>query len=176
MDALLAFDDISEEHLCGRCNQAQLRLFRCTACVGNVNYCRNCTTLMHCGTPFHRIALWERTTGCFRNTSLEEIGLIVFLGHVTPYTICPNPGSLLGVTAVHTNEIHNITVQFCNCSGAKNDDLQLFDRLLFSVHSPQTAFSFAVLEQFQYHHLEGKGSAYVFMKALHRLTDVEGGE
>jgi hypothetical protein len=176
MDALLAFDDIGEEHLCGRCNQAQVHLFRCTECVRNVNYCQNCTILMHHGTPFHRVALWDRTTGCFRNTSLAEIGLVVSLGHVTPYTICPNPGSLVGVTAVHTNGIHNITVHFCNCSGAKSDDLQLFDRRLFSasVHSPQTAFTFAVLEQFQYHHLEGKGSAYIFMKALHRLTDDTG--
>jgi hypothetical protein len=35
-------------------------------------------------------------------------------------------------------------------------------------------FSFAVLEKFRYHHLEGKGNAYTFMNALYRLTDDTG--
>jgi hypothetical protein len=93
MNALLVFDDIGEEHL----------LWVLESSSTSVNsYFRNCTILMHRGTIFHRIALWERTTGSIRNIPLAEIGLVSF-GHVTPYTICPNPGSLLDVTAVHIN-------------------------------------------------------------------------
>ncbi|KIM20488.1 hypothetical protein M408DRAFT_81941 [Serendipita vermifera MAFF 305830] len=55
-------------------------------------------------------------------------------------------------------------------------DIQLFNEKLFSAstHLPKTAFSFAVLERFQYLNLEGKGSAYTFMNTLSRLTDDTG--
>ena len=176
IDALLDFEDIGKVLLCGHCNRDNKPLFRCAACIGTSCYCKDCTVLMHRENPFHRIALWDQASGCFRDTSLAAIGLVVILGHVAPYIVCPNPGSLLGLTAVHTNGIHNISIQSCECPHAKSLDLQLFDQRLFpaSVHSPQTAFSFTVLEQFRYHHLEGKGSAYTFMNALYRLTDDTG--
>jgi hypothetical protein len=176
MDAFLDFEDIGKAILCGHCNEAMHPLFHCKTCIGNANYCQDCIVRTHEGTPFHRIAAWDETTGCFQDVSLAGIGLVLKLGHTAPYNICPNLGSPLGITTVHTNGLHSITVQPCYCSCAKSLDLQLFDMGLFSasVQAPQTAFSFAVLEQFRYYHLEGKGSAYTFMNALYRLTDDTG--
>ncbi len=176
MDALLDFEDIGEVTLCGHCNKAGCPLFHCKTCLGNANYCQGCTVQVHEGTPFHRIAVWDETTGCFRDVSLAGIGLIIKLGHTAPCNICPNLGSPLGITTVHTNGLHSITVQLCYCPYTKSLDLQLFDKGLFSasVQTPQTVFSFTVLEQFRYYHLEGKGSAYTFMNALYHLTDDTG--
>jgi len=176
MNALLNLEDIGDALSCCRCNQSQCPLFRCNTCLGTVSYCQGCIVKMHQEMPLHRVSLWDPTAGCFQSTSLAELGLVLNLSHNALYSVCPNPSSLHGITVIHTNGIHNISVQFCNCPQSQSADLQLFNEKLFSASTrlPQTAFSFAVLEQFRYYHLESKGSAYVFMNTLCRLTDDTG--
>jgi hypothetical protein len=176
MAALLDFEDIGSEISCAHCHQSALPLFRCSTCLQTANYCRSCIVRRHQSMPFHRILSWDSFNGCFRNTSLQELGLISKLGHNTTQHSCDTYGALCSLTVIHSNGIHTISIQFCTCPGAKSSDLQLFAFRLFpaTVGFPQTAFSFEVLEQFRFHHLEGKGSVYTFMNSLYRLTDNTG--
>jgi hypothetical protein len=176
MAALLDFEHIGGVFACGYCNRVSQRLFRCTTCTKVVNSCQNCVVHLHHAMPFHRVALWNHDTGCFQERSLSELGLVINVGHKNQYERCPSPRSPRGIVIIHSNGIHHSSVQFCDCSSAETDDLQLFASRLFSasIHIPQTAFSFAVLELFRHLHLEGKGSAYTFMNGLHRLTDDAG--
>jgi hypothetical protein len=151
-------------------------LFRCRTCLGSADYCQLCLVRRHESMPFHRIAAWNQDSGCFLSTSLAQLGLILDLGHATHDSDCPRSPSLASVTAVHTNGIHDVTIRFSLCCGSPSLDLQLLANCLFpsTVTSPNSAFSFELLEQFHYHHLEGKWSAYSFMNAISRLTNDTG--
>jgi hypothetical protein len=176
MATLLDFEDIGSEISCAHCRQSALPLFRCSTCLQPTNYCQRCIVQRHQFMPFHRVLSWDLSAGCFQKTSLQELGLISRLGHNTTQHACNNYGSLGSMTVIHSNGLHTISIQFCTCPGAKSSDLQLFAFRLFpaTVAFPQTAFSFEVLEQFRFHHLEGKGSVYTFMNSLYRLTDNTG--
>lgn len=173
--ALLDFEDVGNMLSCGLCNQPNQHLFRCSTCLGKSNYCQRCTVHLHRGLPFHRVARWDQQMGCFTSTSLGYLGAQLNLCKSFQYA-CPNPGLTSNLTVVHTNGFHDLPVQFCGCLHSPTPDLQLFGFRLFpaTVNLPQTAFSFEVLEQFRYHHLVGKISAYTFMDALSRLTDDTG--
>jgi len=66
-------------------------------------------------------------------------------------------------------------VVWCRCDGAtaQNKHLQLLRACLFpsSITKPQTAFTFAVLDEFLIEALECKTSASSFYQKLHRLTN-----
>jgi hypothetical protein len=176
MNLLLGFEHIGPSHQCAYCGRNNLQLYRCLTCMGTANHCQSCTLIRHQTTPFHRVVLWDDVTGCFRRTSLASLGLVLSVGHSPQFSKCPNATSPSHLTAVHTNGLHDISIRFCGCSHALSFDLQLFGYRLFpsTVNVPNTAFSFEVLEEFRYHHLEGKGSAYTFMNALCRLTNDRG--
>jgi hypothetical protein len=176
MDALLDFEDVGEDPLCSRCKSPNSGLFRCFTCLGRGNYCQSCIVYMHSLMPLHRIARWDQSAGCFINTSLASLGLILNIGHKDDQCPHVSQGDLRSVTVVHTNGIHEVLVRFSMCTHSYSPDLQLFSFRLFpsTVNSPQTAFSFEVLQQFHFYHLEGKGSVYTFMNAIERLTDDTG--
>lgn len=175
MATLLDFEDVGSKICCAHCWKTALPLFRCSTCLQPANYCQSCMVQRHHSMPFHRILSWDSLSGCFRKVSLEELGLILRLGHNNAQRCCAH-SALCSMTVIHSNGLHNISIQFCTCPGAKSLDLQLFAFRLFpaTVAFPQTAFSFEVLEQFRFHHLEGKGSVYTFMNSLYRLTDNTG--
>jgi CxC2 like cysteine cluster associated with KDZ transposases len=176
LGVLLDFEDLGEDPSCSRCKSPDPGLFRCFTCLGRHNYCQSCIVYMHALMPLHRVVRWDESAGCFLNTSLATLGLILDIGHRDE--TCPHEsrGDLRSMTVVHTNGIHEILVRFSMCTHSPSPDLQLFTFRLFpaTVNSPQTAFSFEVLQQFHFYHLEGKGSVYSFMNAIERLTDDTG--
>jgi hypothetical protein len=176
MDALLDFEDVGGDPSCSRCKGPDYGFFRCFTCLGRGNYCRSCIVYMHSLMPLHRIAYWDESVGCFLNTSLASLGLVLNIGHEDERCGHALLGDLRSVTVVHTNGIHEVQVRFSMCTHSHSPDLQLFAFRLFpsTVNSPQTAFSFEVLQQFHFYHLEGKGSVYTFMNAIERLTDDSG--
>jgi len=176
MSTLLEFEALGQDVCCARCEQVTPSPFRCLTCLGCTKYCQTCMVHVHCLTPFHRIVSWSQSSRCFVDTSLAVLSLILDLG---PAKCCPNctsSASTGNITVVHTNGIHEISARFHICSHSPSQDIQLFAFRLFpaTVNSPQTAFSFELLEQFHFHHLEGKGSAYSFMNAISRLTSDDG--
>jgi CxC2 like cysteine cluster associated with KDZ transposases len=176
MTILLDFEDIGSKLTCSGCNGASQRLFCCSTCQGKTIYCHVCIVYAHRKMPFHRVSVWDFRSGCFQQTSLAALGLVIPLCRSSHNTTCLQPGSTQNLTVIHTNGIHNLTIQYCACAISQPLDLQIFAARLFpaSIQLPQTAFSFEVLEQFRFHHFEGKTSAYIFMNALYRLTDDTG--
>jgi len=177
MDVLLDFEAVGIGLVCVNCRTKGLSLYRCLTCLGKFDYCQQCIVFLHRRMPFHRIALWDPSNGSFlRHSTLGSLGLTLSFGHDDYSSLCLHPSTPSNLTVIHTNGFHDVPVRYCNCPGSASPDLQIFGWRLFpsTVHSPQTAFSFDMLEQYRFHYLEGKTSAHTFMNALARLTDDTG--
>ena len=79
---------------------------------------------------------------------------------------------------IHTNGIHNVAVDFCECdryqSGASSEWRNQLLRMVWypATHTePQTVCSFRVLEHFHTMTLQGKVTAYDYYSGLEKLTD-----
>lgn len=72
---------------------------------------------------------------------------------------------------LHTNGVHVMDVQYCNCEG-KPEWVQLLDHCLFPGTSdrPRSAFTFAVLKQFRTMNLVSKIAARDYLSSLIQLT------
>lgn len=159
------------ESLCC-CGSGRPAYYICRNCHGNTSYCICCILEQHRQLPFHRIKGWN---GSFlEDISLASQGLVTHFGHGG--FACPSASTVSTLVTVHIDGFHHISVSFCQCESAEAQDIQLFRFKLFpaSIHSPKSAFTFDVLEQYRLHHLEGKVSAYIYIQSLSRLTDDEG--
>jgi hypothetical protein len=146
--------------------------FRCQECFTRAPSCQDCILVSHQHLPFHRIEEWGGTH--FARKELSALGLIIFLGHHT--LRCPNsPPKSEGrpTVIVHTNGIHHTQIEYCHCSTAPTEALQLTSSGFFpaTMDRPETAFTFALLKNFHVHTLTSKKSAYDFVSALQKLTD-----
>lgn len=82
-----------------------------------------------------------------------------------------------GFTVVHTNGIHDINLDFCNCETAVSGSIQLIRRFWFPSTSvyPKTAATIRVLKAFHLLAFEAKCSPYEYYNSLARLTNNTGG-
>jgi hypothetical protein len=154
------------------CRSGASAIFACSSCHGTSSHCGPCIISLHHWMPLHRIKKWN---GSFmEEVSLSQLGLITFFGHGG--ALCPMVTQICMLTILHIDGFHNISVGYCGCGSSLPPHLQLFDGKLFSasIGTPKTAFTFELLRQYQIHHLEGKGSAYSYIRALYRLTNDEG--
>jgi hypothetical protein len=174
--ALLNFEDVGPNRFCANCQADVLDLFRCRTCLGSANHCKTCIVEIHSSQPFHQIVSWSHAHGCFLPTSLTQLGFVLDIGRGYHVSDCPSSIMLAGITVVHSHGIHDLSIKYSTCCHSPSLDLQLLAFRLFpaTVTSPQTVFSFDLLELFHFHHLEGKGSAYAFMNAISRLTNDTG--
>ena len=76
------------------------------------------------------------------------------------------------LTYVHSNGIHQLPTSFCGCSDSPAPDIQLLRMGLFPSTSkdPQTAFTFALLNDYILENLECKTSATHYYSKLQRMT------
>lgn len=111
-------------------------------------------------------------------TSLEDLGLIVDLGHGGH--ACPNKSSLTApstLVVIASNGIHQIRVQWCSCSlsiGKASEKMIQLLRLRWFPASPQrpaTAVTFECLDLFHKNTVQGKLTGYDFYQSLMHLTD-----
>ncbi|KAN0109688.1 hypothetical protein V8E52_009034 [Russula decolorans] len=145
--------------------------FSCFDCAYGMHYCQECLVDHHRLMPLHRISI------ClfYEKTSLQELGLVIQLGHHGPS--CPCPGLVQkDFVIVDVSGIHTIDVQFCGChntSGGSASHVQLLRFRCFpsTITRPQSAFTFDVLNTFHLLTLQGKVSAYEFYCALQHKTD-----
>src|ERR1700722_7874349 len=88
------------------------------------------------------------------------------------YCVNPEPGQK-DFVVLHTNGIHYVAVDFCNCEHRVPNRQQLLHRkwFLVTVHYPQTCCTIEVLQQYHILTLTGKLSGHDFYKTLERLTD-----
>ncbi|KAJ7578939.1 hypothetical protein C8J56DRAFT_796992 [Mycena floridula] len=167
---------------CSHCPEAVSAgdaLFRCDDCFQMSLVCQSCCIREHSEMPLHIIRRWNGAF--FERRSLQELGLRIQMGHGAN-SACPSrkekPDKF---TVVHTNGIHTVSLDFCQCYQGSTAGLE-YQQLLRNewfpaTHlEPQTAATFRVIEQFHLLTLTGKVTPYDFYTSLQRLTDNTGCE
>ncbi|KAJ3737916.1 hypothetical protein FB446DRAFT_617016, partial [Lentinula raphanica] len=85
----------------------------CVDCFLRQLTCATCCVRSHRDRPLDSIKRWNGLF--FENTSLQELGLRIQLGHPDG-SICPNPISgPSDFVVLHTNKIHRVSIDFCHC-------------------------------------------------------------
>ncbi|KAH6890716.1 hypothetical protein BKA70DRAFT_1120446 [Coprinopsis sp. MPI-PUGE-AT-0042] len=146
--------------------------FRCRDCFVNPVYCRSCMVVSHQQNPLHWIEMWNGSY--FERSDLKSLGLRVQLHHPG----CPNPDCAFNneFVVLHSNGIHTIGLDFCNCAYAPTHYVQLLRHRLFpaTTSQPKTAATFDVLQAFQLLSFTAKVNVYDFHHALVRRTNNTG--
>ena len=162
--------DASVTSICG-CGMGPA-YYRCEECFILQPSCKTCLVDSHHHAPLHHVQEWTGTH--FMRKSLCELGMIICLGHYSRR--CPN--APLGSTGrstviINTNGIHNTKVLYCCCASAPGEPFQLTSAGLFpaTIDQPETAFTFAILDDFDVHALASKKSAYDHFIALRKHTN-----
>src|SRR5258708_27243533 len=121
------------------------------------------------------LKLLQHWTGLFyEKTSLQDLGLVIQLGHHGP--LCPCPGPIQkDFVIVDLSGIPTIDVQFCAChntSGGAVSHIQLLRFRCFPpiTTRPQSTFTFNFLNTFHLLTSQDKVSAYQFYCELHHTT------
>jgi hypothetical protein len=184
----------------GKCQACNVNSFsyRCLECFSHPSLCRDCCLATHKLNPYHSVERWSG--GCFVRHSLYDLGLILHTGHhgepCPSYSSdSPTGQEVVGATIdndnmseddgyedlfiedvlwiVHATGVFQMRIRYCNCDGCPDRHIQLLRHQLFpaTTSSPQTAFTFAVLDYFAIDALECKTSAMNFFNKLRRQTN-----
>ncbi|KAJ6503466.1 hypothetical protein C8R47DRAFT_969052 [Mycena vitilis] len=160
----LCGDDVSK---CGR-------LFKCHDC-GPFLQCKKCCVKRHALTPLHMLKEWNGD--CWQTATLRKLGLVYQLGHAGLPCIYP-AAETRTMTVIHTNGIHQVRYQYCNCTrshalGEYNNLSQLLRNRWYpaTITEPTTCATFNVLELFRLLNVVGNTNCHDFMGSLERLTD-----
>ncbi|KAJ7157664.1 hypothetical protein C8R43DRAFT_883129, partial [Mycena crocata] len=137
-------------------------IYRCKDCFTDDLYCKACLVTKHVDSPFHRV---EVSSLRIRYETRRR-------GHcVLPKTAVDDD-----FVIIDTHGIHEVNLDFCNCSTAQPHDIQLLRARLYPAtgKSPRSASSFRVLRRFHLMTLESKCSAQEFYNSLKRESDNSG--
>jgi len=76
------------------------------------------------------------------------------------------------ITVIDKSGVHSVSIWYCQCPGALDKDMQLFQAGLFpaSFTRVKTAFTFSVLDDFLLDNLECGTSAMNYYNKIRRLT------
>ncbi|KAL0567542.1 hypothetical protein V5O48_014447 [Marasmius crinis-equi] len=153
--------------------KSKARLLRCKNChVGDL-VCSECCVKRHRWNPLHRIERWE--SGTFKAASLKEEGLVIRLNHIS--SPCPSPKkSHQDFEILHTNGIHQVTLEFCECNRRIEPFIQLLRRNIYPSTQGviQTCATFELLEHLHLLSLVGQVGTYDFYKFLEKTTNNTG--
>ncbi|KAF7790015.1 hypothetical protein EIP86_000963 [Pleurotus ostreatoroseus] len=141
-----------------------------TPCMGGMFVCNDCF-------GGDRKFKWN---GKYQESiTLQDVGLVIQLGH-PPGVPCPVPAPApRNFTVLHTNGIHPVTLQFCNCdrvhnAGTRTQQLLRHELYGATTIDPSTCCTLRLLEQFHILTLQSKINAYDFYLSLEKLTDNTG--
>ncbi|KAF4580711.1 hypothetical protein EYR38_002997 [Pleurotus pulmonarius] len=157
---IAALECLPSNPKCALCKCAlDALVLRCTQCFNTPLLCSSCCLNQHRQNPFHQIQSWD--DGFFKDCSLNELGLVLYLGHAgercpasngepdtsDPFTLGANPWFL--------------------CTPL------LLQARLFPATSdrPSTAFTFEVLDELHLQRIECKTASSNFYNLLRRKTD-----
>ncbi|KAJ6500304.1 hypothetical protein DFH09DRAFT_1375882 [Mycena vulgaris] len=170
LDEIVQLDgrgEYQDDDGCIVCNVAAAT-YRCQHCFTDDLYCKSCIVEAHCDSPLHRVEVWEG--GMLKRTTLKRLGLRIQLGHGKlgkghrGKCVLPSEAVDDDFVVVDTHAIHEVAVDFCNCSTAQPHDIQLL---------PAT---FRVLRRYHLMALESKCSGSEFYNSIARETDNTGTE
>lgn len=104
----------------------------------------------------------------------------------SPSGLCDTPAAAKRYTILHTNGVHQVWVRRCECCKGEGvtpevktctccedkDVMHLLRQALFpsTFKSPQTAFTFSLLDDFRKANLECKTTAYAYFHKLRRVN------
>ncbi|KAJ7434267.1 hypothetical protein B0H11DRAFT_2164741 [Mycena galericulata] len=179
------YGEYDECILCG----VAAAIYRCRECFTDDLYCQKCIVAHHVDTPLHKIEVpetqvWDPKEGMFARTTLKTLGLRIQLGHGKRGKgrrgLCVLPSTAVNddFVVVASNGIHEVGLDFCNCSTAQPHDIQLMRARWYPAtgKNPQTAGTFSVLRRYHLMALESKCSGSEFYNSLARETDNSGTE
>ncbi|KDR66325.1 hypothetical protein GALMADRAFT_1156932 [Galerina marginata CBS 339.88] len=148
-------------------------VYRCAECFLPALLCKECCLRRHRILPLHTIEEWTGTS--FIKTTLKNLGLRLQLGHMSLRCSNPEP-SHINFTILHTNGIHEVSVDFCACTRATSKVRQLLRRRLYPAtqDTPRTCATFELLQQLHMLHLTSKCATYDFYRAVEKLTNNTG--
>ncbi|KAJ7493553.1 hypothetical protein FB451DRAFT_1387723 [Mycena latifolia] len=142
---------------CGGCSEENPR-FRCKhqACFGCGMLCQSCIVLRHQVLPTHWIEEW--TGGFFVQRVLEELGLVIQLGHPAGIS-CPTAHAAHELfVLIDVTGIHKLKVKFCKCEACILPAQQLMRVRWWpaTFKDPQTCTTFTAIRLFQLLNCQGK--------------------
>ncbi|PPQ81349.1 hypothetical protein CVT26_014500 [Gymnopilus dilepis] len=147
--------------------------YRCRECFIPDLCCKNCCVRRHRMHPLHRIEFWNGKA--FEKRTLKSMGLKIQLNHGSLH--CENPVAChSSMLVLHVNGIHEVAFNYCNCSRALPQHIQLLRRGFFPASQliVKTCATFELLEVLHKFALTTKSSTYDFYRALEKLTDNTG--
>ncbi|KAK0440232.1 hypothetical protein EV421DRAFT_1712676 [Armillaria borealis] len=140
-------------------------------CFAMGSVCRACCINLHRRNPLHWIEEWN--SSFFQHQSLQGLELRMQLGHELGSTCpCSSPASK-DFAVLHSNGIHNVSVDFCACSLATERRQQLLRASWWPAMptDPQTAMTFPLLHLFHTLNCQGKMPAFDMWKGLEIMTE-----
>ncbi|KDN41115.1 hypothetical protein RSAG8_07669, partial [Rhizoctonia solani AG-8 WAC10335] len=162
------------ELTCNGCNATCTPIYRCTSCISGPHMCGTCLVTSHRHLPTHRPQEW---TGTFwHQTSLADLGLIIYLGHEG--TLCETnvkKDKVIKTSTVCVGDMSgfvNVRVQYCNHDKKVTKAHQLLKAGLFPCTdiTPKSAFTMSLLDTYNTFATLGRTSAHKFYLVLERLT------
>ncbi|KAF8065986.1 hypothetical protein FPV67DRAFT_1692449 [Lyophyllum atratum] len=148
-------DEYLQELLCLEGPGGPQPLYRCFECVDTRFFCSKCIVEEHRTRPLHHVKVGHPAgERCINPLAAAEDGFVV----------------------VHTNGIHTIGLNYCNCLNHPARNIQLLRSRFYPATTifPKTAATFEVLETFQLLSFMSKASAFEFYQTLVRRTDNTG--
>ena len=118
---------------------------------------------------------WCETGRSFEKITLKDLGLVVQLGHFDAQP-CPSPRRGREFVVIHTNGIHEVTVQFCACAANSQAAGSYAQQCLRSrwypatPDDPATACTLDVIDEYLSLSSQNKASAYDYYEALAHLS------
>ncbi|KAJ3500706.1 hypothetical protein NLJ89_g9679 [Agrocybe chaxingu] len=123
--------------------------------------------------PFHRIKKWNGSY--FVPVSLKSLGLRIQLNHASLF--CNNPVPChASMQVIHTNGLHEVSINYCGCDRALPQHIQLLRRRLYPASQliAKTCATFELLNLLEKLSVTTKSSMYDFYRGLERLSDNTG--
>jgi hypothetical protein len=160
-----------------RCGTGHPRLVQCQECTPSTPTCKHCFMRSHRQMRWHWASVWNPDKGFYSNVDYSDVlpgspDSILHLGHPLDELSCSVNETPQDLVVGHSNGVHKTKVRFCCCSGT-DKAIQLAHAGLFpgSPTYPQTAYTFALMKEFQHHTRQSRCSSFDWIAALRRMTD-----
>ncbi|KAL0567977.1 hypothetical protein V5O48_014022 [Marasmius crinis-equi] len=163
--------------LCQRADREGEARYRCHYCYGGQLMCQECLLRVHQSRPLDRVEYWNGLY--FEPTTLGALGLVIQLAHPAGESCSLPEPFRTGFTVVDVFGIQDVNLCSCLCqpqdiAGNRLQQMLRFKFYPATVHTPQTAFTFRLLNLFHTMTLQGKVTLYDFYRSIEKRTDGTG--